>query len=420
MFNIDNLDVINGKSRDNCSYSFVGIKRNTDTKRLEFWLPLNFENFPINDKKEIRVFFFKMYKTLKVFINRKQKTSKQKKNDRDGIIQSSDGLKISYTDKDDVICYGKISMIESIIESYDEMIISSIVRKNFQRENNIDFSNINKHIDKAIYLEDDTIYIDKMPSHLSIVDLSANLLVEMYCFIYSEIKKELFEADEVREDVRYIAAKFKEGHLTSSSSIFGESFDETISILKETLDYIHRQTSYKDGDFWLFFDAIEMFLYGEYFPNDNSGDFWGVSNFWAIWEDMCHTYSFSVNADLRKTIIYADNGTNSNYKLENNKSVYINKEVLHENIFYLEYQGEKRYLYPDMVRYIDPLEEARRDFEKLINLQIKKNSNTDKITIIIEKNDNIGSDRFTNTFIDRLNSHVTKKQSKKNRNYSVS
>lgn len=189
MFNIDKLDIIKGKYRDSQSYSFVGIKRNTDNKRLEFWLPINFENFPADDKENIRKFFFKIYKTLKIFTERNKKSSNYATKARDGTIQAYSGLKISYTDKEDVICYGKIAMLEAIISSFDEMTIASIIRKNVSY-GEIKFDKIDRYLERAVYsYEDHSFYIDNMPSDKNVISMNTSTIVEMFCFIYAEIKK---------------------------------------------------------------------------------------------------------------------------------------------------------------------------------------------------------------------------------------
>ncbi len=273
MFNLSSLKIVKGESRDSCSYSFVGIKRNIETNNLEFWLPLNFNDFPENDHKEIQKFFFKLYKTLKVFTKNQKQTIQTSKNDRDGLIKASGGLKISYQNSEEIICYGKIAMIESIIDACDEMAIASIIRKSVN-SSDIKFDKINQYFDRAIYSQDDhSFYIENMRTERNLITINSTSVVELFCFIYTEIKKELSEENEISIEVNYLSSKFKETHLTSTSSIFGESFDHTIAILKQILDDIHRMTSYKDSDFWLFFDAIEKFLYGEYFPNDDTGEY---------------------------------------------------------------------------------------------------------------------------------------------------
>ncbi len=414
MFNIDKLDIIKGKYRDSQSYSFVGIKRNTDNKRLEFWLPINFENFPADDKENIRKFFFKIYKTLKIFTERNKKSSNYATKDRDGTIQAYSGLKISYTDKEDVICYGKITMLEAIISSFDEMTIASIIRKSVSY-GEIKFDKIDRHLERAVYsYEDHSFYIDNMPSDKNVISVNTSTIVEMFCFIYAEIKKELQEEKEISNEVIHLSSTFKEKYLTSTSTIFGESFENTIIILKQVLDDIHRTVSYKDKDFWLLFDAIEKFLYGEFFPNDNVGEFWGINNFWAIWEDMCHTYSFSQQSQLLDSIIYADTSRYGNYVLENKKKIYQNKEVLVKNIFFFEFQQEKRYLYPDMVRYIDPKKEAIYDFNNMIKVNVYGQENSEYITVILEPTEHKSSEGFTKRFIEKLKKYsMIRKQNRK-------
>lgn len=398
MFNLNNLKVIKGESRDSTNYSFVGIKRNSETSDLEFWLPLNFNNFPENDPDEIQKFFFKLYKTLKIFTKTQEQTVYNSKNDRDGLLKASGGLKISYQDSAEIICYGKIAMLESIIEACDEMAIASIIRKNIN-SSDIKFERISKYLDRSIYSQDDhSFYIENMQSERNLIAINSTTLVELFCFIYTEIKKELSEENEISIEVNYLSLKFKETHLTSTSSIFGESFDHTIAILKQVLDDIHRMTSYKDGDFWLFFDAVENFLYGEYFPNDDTGEYWGINNFWAIWEDMCQTYSFVHELE---NIAYADYANKKKYKnhhkiIENyipinyGKHIYLNKRLLQENIFYLEYQGKKRYIRPDCILFLEE-EIDEIYYEKVIdqlthitNLSLKSKKNHGNIRIKVE------------------------------------
>ncbi len=49
MFDLSNIDIIKtDQERGNSSYSFVGLQRNKETDRLEFWLPLGFDDFDQN------------------------------------------------------------------------------------------------------------------------------------------------------------------------------------------------------------------------------------------------------------------------------------------------------------------------------------------------------------------------------------
>jgi|GEM_PF-999120 len=416
MFNLSNLKIVKGDARDSCSYSFVGIKRSSVTNDLEFWLPLNFHNFPENNHEEIHKFFFKLYKTLKVFTKNQKQTIHNSKNDRDGLLKASGGLKISYQNSEEIICYGKIAMLESIMDACDEMAIASIIRKSIN-SSDLKFDQISKYFDKAIYSqEDDSFYIENMQSERNLISINSTSVIELFCFIYSEIKKELSEENEISNEVNHLSLKFKETHLTSTSSIFGESFDHTIAILKQVLDDIHRMTSYKDSDFWLFFDAIEKFLYGEYFPNEDTGEYWGINNFWAIWEDMCQTYSF---AHEHEYIAYADSQKYGNESIGiYGRKVYLNKELLSENIFYLEYQSKKRYIRPDTV-IINNSKLAHNfdddDLKRLMRCtitQLSTNSkrNKEEIKITLTPTNDSESIGWTTKLIDQLNKFTKRKK----------
>jgi hypothetical protein len=416
MFNLSNLKIVKGDSRDSCGYSFVGIKRDSKTNDLEFWLPLNFNNFPENNHEQIQKFFFKLYKTLKIFTKNQKQTIHNSKNDRDGLLKASGGLKISYQNSEEIICYGKIAMLESIIDACDEMAIASIIRKSIN-SSDLKFDKISKYFDKAIYSqEDDSFYIENMQSERNLISINSTSVIELFCFIYSEIKKELSEEYEISNEVNYLSLKFKETHLTSTSSIFGESFDHTIGILKQVLDDIHRMTSYKDGDFWLFFDAIEKFLYGEYFPNEDTGEYWGINNFWAIWEDMCQTYSF---AHERECIAYADSQKHGNELIgAYGRKIYLNKKLLSENIFYLEYQNKKRYIRPDTV--IINKSNAVHNFDDedlkrlmkctITTLSTNSKRNKEEIKIVLTPTNDILSIGWTTKLIDQLNKFTKRKK----------
>ncbi len=171
-----------------------------------------------------------------------------------------------------------------------------------------------------------------------VIDSDSPSLVQMFCYIYVQIKSALEEQIESSR-VKSLAREFQEVHLTSSSSLFSEdSFSETIAILKDQLNEIDRVTAYKDSDFWHFYEAIYVFLYGENeFSEDEQGNIWGLSNFSVIWEELCYSYA---KEHLGGKIIYADRqGT----------------PIIHPSFkspFYLQINSEqniRRKLRPDLV-----------------------------------------------------------------------
>ncbi|MGM8900856.1 hypothetical protein ACS8FC_19735, partial [Psychrobacter sp. 1Y4] len=76
MFNFDELKIIKGKeSEDRKCGSFVGIRKDKDTKEMHFILPRGFENFN-PDYNNVKNLFFNMYKTFKKFVDERKDVAK--------------------------------------------------------------------------------------------------------------------------------------------------------------------------------------------------------------------------------------------------------------------------------------------------------------------------------------------------------
>ncbi|WP_227769854.1 hypothetical protein, partial [Hymenobacter sp. 15J16-1T3B] len=130
-------------------------------------------------------------------------------------------------------------------------------------------------------------------------------VLQLFCYIYIEIKKELDEVHGVSDRAFELSEQFKESYLQPDSSLFNkDSFADTIGILKNVLQDIDIKTVYKDADFWHFYDAVEAFLYGER-DSCSDGIYWGINNFYDVWEDMCQTYVLQ-SADFKENVLYAD------------------------------------------------------------------------------------------------------------------
>ena len=307
MFDFSNIDIIKtDQERGDSSYSFVGLQRNKETDRLEFWLPLGFDDFDRTDFNLVKGFFFKMYRTFKTYLQRKQNyiQSKDITIDRDGIVENDNGFSFINENNEQVVFYGKLNSLDKILEGYDELRISSLEKKQM-RSPEIDYSKIHRYMHQAIYLDEDVIYIDEMNIAKNILIKESPPILQLFCFIYTEIKKELEELENISDRAAELAEEFKENYLQPNSSLFGEdTFAETVDILRGTLENIDTKTAYKDDDYWHFFEAVEAFLYGER-QEDNKGIYWGFSSFYDIWEDMCQTYVLNT-PEYKARAIFAD------------------------------------------------------------------------------------------------------------------
>jgi hypothetical protein len=192
-------------------------------------------------------------------------------------------------------------------------------------------------------------------------------ILQLFSFIFTEIKRELGETENVPEKAFELSDSFKLKYLQTESSLFDEfTFTETLESLRAQLDEIERETTYKDDDFWHFYDAIESFLYGEK-TDDSDGIFWGISNFYDVWEDMCQAYV--IQSNLKPYILFAD----MNSRLSNLLNIQRNPfKVRNNNI------EQYRMLRPDLVLLEEnPVVDFKHFFEKIY---YKKSVNVENTT----------------------------------------
>lgn len=342
MFDLNKIKFIkNDEEHGRRNYSFVGIQRSRqNNEQLEFWLPLGFKEFDENNFVEVKGLFFKMYRTFKTYLQKKQDELNEEDItiDRDGIIEKENGFSFINENKEQTVFYGKLNSIEKIIEGYDELRISSLEKKQV-RSQEIDYSKLHKYLHQAIYLEDDVIYLDEMNIAKNVIVKSSPPILQLFCFIYVEIKTELEETETIPVRAIELAENFKEDFLQLDSRLFKEkTFGETLDILRAKLDEIDIETTYKDEDYWHFYEAIEAFLYGER-HEDNEGIYWGFSSFYDVWEDMCQTYALN-SIDYEPKAVFADV-----------KGILLNRFNVTPNPFELKMNDlpKVRYLRPDLV-----------------------------------------------------------------------
>ncbi|WP_324986424.1 LlaJI family restriction endonuclease [Nostoc sp.] len=313
MFDFSSFKLVKG-SND----FFIGIRKSKLGDNFEFCLPNGFDDFPEGDFDAVRDLFFKMYRTFSKFerdnldSNRFRINKPDFQQDQDQTTLSSGGVKMQTEEGDVCVLYSKIKMIERVLEAYDELTINSIQKK-VRLSEDIDYSQIYKYLDRAIYLSDeqngDVIYVDVMELPRLTVRYESTDIVNLYCYILDEIVEQLNgdvpnNIKAHSQDIRFLGQGFKDDYLTSNQSLFDkDTFEDTIKILKEVLDNTDKNTYYKDADYWGLYEAVETFLYGELNSEQGDGEFWGMFGFSLIWEDMCNTYFFKEHRD---EICYAD------------------------------------------------------------------------------------------------------------------
>lgn len=285
MINFSKLQVVIDEK-----YSFVGIEKRGSQQI--FCLPKGFALHLFDTFNSKRDLFFLLYKILCQFKEICiQKEYLPTAVDRDGVIQSSGSIQtISLPDaegEEENILYSKLDALSAILNLYDEPKILSLAYRLGITEK-IDYSKIHRFLHKAVYLNNGTAYIDTMTMPRQQVQYMSTDIVAMYCYILWEIKEQLDE--EISSEMQALAEEFKHRYIGADYSLFHEEYyTETIEILKEVFQEIDHHTPLKDIDYWQFYDAIELFLYGE-ISQQEEGEIWGIKNFHSVWESMCLTY----------------------------------------------------------------------------------------------------------------------------------
>jgi len=355
MFNFKELKLNKRTDPDNPDKldSFIGIRR-SGPHGFEFRLPVGFENFPEGNFELTKHLFFRMYRGFKKFERDNLKDLQQSETTgKDNIEVSGNACRFKDRKGNDIVLYSKISVIETMLEVYQELALNMIERT-IQRSEQIDFSKIDRYLHKAIYLDDcdnHVVYIETMNLAQRTLQYKSANLIELFCFILSELQQELEQT--VEERVNELSNKFREQHLAHEQSLFNEeTFETTIIHLKEILDEIDKTTAYKDDDYWQLYEAVEAFLYGELDMQNTHEDgiFWGINNFWQVWEDMCNTYTFRT---IKDGVVYADTNVVIDGNPVANQTVDRHKIFCKDgfkNPFFVEFRGNKRWMRPDVVR----------------------------------------------------------------------
>ncbi len=295
--------------RVNEKYSFVGIEKKGS--RLIFHIPKGFSDADISSLNSFdskRDLFFRFYRMLNIF----KQTCLEKKHfetgiankadDRDGVLQDNTGLEISSDENSQNIFYSKIDALGSILDIYDELKILAFINR-IGKSDRLDYSKLHRFLNKAIFLDNGAIYIETMDLPRKQIHFHTTHIVSMYCYILTEIKQQLNQ--EISPQIKALAENFRENYLGSEYNLFSEKYYlQIINSLKDTLEVIDNYTPLKDKDYWDFYDAIKVFLFGE-LDTSYEGNIWGVGNFNAVWEAICLTH-------LAKTvdpafILYLDN-----------------------------------------------------------------------------------------------------------------
>lgn len=419
MFDFNELEIIKDReSGGNKLDSFVGIRKNNQTGKMDFILPQGFEDFNPN-YNNVKELFFSMYKTFKKFIQERKNITKSldnKSQSKDNIhIESKDSYVFTDSNNDEVVIYSKIEVIETLIQVHKDLDIDTLIQEVGLIED-IDYSRVDNLVNNGVFLKNNSIVVDFMAGGRNVIRGIPAEIVEIYCYIYNELLVELDYYIDHR--VKEIANNFSYKHLTAEQGLFNEyTFGSTIIVLKDRLDLVHKHTAYKDTSYWLIYDAVEKFLYsGLIIDNRSEKGFWGINNFHQIWEDMCNT--FFIESLNENKLLYCDSQLSIERKLNNiSRQRFGGFDILVDsdfvNNFYIDFSGNRRWMRPDLVVHNDKSNISLIDLlfsKKVITYEIEKTKSLFNNTLIVIKfspkeliDDDISEDNKVSVFNDIIN-----------------
>lgn len=342
MFHPAQLPIVHADSRSRSYGSFVGV-RDDQHGQPEFVLPYGFDDFPIADPSSVSRLFFKLYRALREF---RRVPKRYKSGNRDGPLSDDGGLKLETKEGEPAALYSKLPMLEAVLDGYDELRIAAVLYRH-RRTERVDYAQIHRYLHEAVYLADDVAFVDEMVLPSAFVTLDETVLVQMFCFVFQEVKRALEEP--VAPEVAAQSESFRSRHLTPDSRLFGDldGHHQTVDLLREKLHEIDLQTRFKDHDYWHFYDAVEAFLYAD-LTQGNDGVHWGITSFSLVWEDMCIVW---IRANLWEGVVYADTTRYANTTIGGYR-VFVHDEFAAP--FHFELGSKRRYGRPDIVRETRP------------------------------------------------------------------
>jgi len=276
------------------NYSFVGIQKQDD--ELYFYLPKGFDTRlseldTFVGKRDLFFLLYKIFGTFKEICIEKgyiDDIGEFGTQDRDGIINSPRGSEIQDEEDDsENIFYSKLDIITHFLKAYEEPKILALAYR-LGKSNKFDVSQIHKYLHQAVYLPNHAAYVDELLLPRRVMQFESTDIVTMYCYLFCEIKQQLGEV--VIGEISALAERFRQHHLGNQDSLFDEqSYEQVLDILKDVLETIDHNTPIKDADYWQYYEAIKLFLYGNWQEAEN-GEIWGIKNFHSVWESMCLTH----------------------------------------------------------------------------------------------------------------------------------
>lgn len=330
----------------------VGIGVNENNKST-FYLPIGYTITADEEKQalEKKQAFFELYRLFKAYVAKnKLDPVKDIRSSQNGTVAKNDGYKLAVKDDDsETMLYTKVNFLDTIIDAFDPYAIQNIANRKLYSEE-FELEDALNHLDDAVFMPNHAFMVDQAIVDKKQLVIEASELAQMFCFIFCDVKTQLQEEDQIDAQYRYLADLFKELHLFPQASLFEQdSFEQVKTILKDRLELIDHHTPIKDDEYWKLRDAIYAFLYGE--PVKGLSDtYWGIKNFWPIWEDLC--LEAVAKSKLKGKVWLADTKRDDLFEYTkeiDGKCMFYREEDTDNYPFKISFADKDKYIYPDLI-----------------------------------------------------------------------
>lgn len=306
MFDLRSLRIVTTRSGAESNFGFVGVRRNATSKEYEFWLPHGLEDYPTDDYSHIVRLFFRLYQAFRIY-ERRNSLGSNRGVDRDPLGRADEGYTFTYSDAAPPVSFSKLRYIDAVMDSIDELEVATLFARLAMRPPE-KLANIHRYLDRAVFQRDHTFFLDSMPLPRQQVEYAETDLVKLFCYLYAEILRWTSDEEDWPPALISAADSFREEFLPGASGLFEpDTFETTLSILRDALELIHRNVTYKDEDYWAMYEACAAFLFGDFPDDDNEdGTLFGVRDFSGVWEDMAHVYLAKSLIPRGREVVFAD------------------------------------------------------------------------------------------------------------------
>lgn len=158
------------------------------------------------------------------------------------------------------------------------------------------YRRIDRHLHQAVFDEEGTAYLERVPGHRRLLQYGRADIVGLYCFLGLDFYQNFLNVDPTSgwgnfaQDGAALAAEFQHRYLTPQDSLYLgdlELRERCRERMRYLLNAINRASSVRDATYRKLYDALHRYLHAGVTSGKKEGQIWGVDDFWAVWESIC-------------------------------------------------------------------------------------------------------------------------------------